>query len=98
MSTEQKLQRHPKAATFPPLSDQAYRALKASINHHGLQQPIEVQAGSNLLLDGRHRHRACQELGRPVMQQRYDNPTPDQIADALGKVDDALRRQTVRIA
>ena len=65
MSTEQ-LHPHPDAVKFPPLSEQAYKALKASINDHGLQQPIEVQEGSDLLLDGRHRLRACQELACPV--------------------------------
>ena len=37
-----------------------------SIAEHGLRQPIEVQAGSNLLLDGRHRLRACREVECPV--------------------------------
>ncbi len=67
MSTTEQFQPHPHAVTFPPLSKQAYQALKESIAEHGLQQPIEVQAGgSNLLLDGRHRLRACREVECPV--------------------------------
>ena len=57
MSTDQ-YPLHPNAAQFPLLSENAYKALKESIAEHGLQQPIEVQQGSELLLDGRHRLRA----------------------------------------
>src|SRR5206468_11889629 len=50
---------HPQAVLFPQLSAEQYAALRESIARHGQQQPIEVQAGTTFLLDGRHRLRAC---------------------------------------
>jgi ParB-like chromosome segregation protein Spo0J len=52
---------HPVANLFPPMSDKAYQALKASIAARGLDDPIVMYQGK--LIDGRHRLRACSELG-----------------------------------
>src|SRR5207249_4739162 len=63
---------HAQAVVFPPLSPDRYKALKASIAAHGQQQPIEVQKGTMLLLDGRHRLRACNELGIATQVRQVD--------------------------
>ncbi|QDV78041.1 ParB N-terminal domain-containing protein [Botrimarina mediterranea] len=52
---------HPAAEIPPPLSDEDYEALKASIAEHGLIDAITLFDGK--VLDGRHRLRICDELG-----------------------------------
>jgi len=46
---------------FPELSAGDYAALKEDIRLHGVKVPILVHGGQ--ILDGRHRYRACRELG-----------------------------------
>lgn len=47
---------------LPPLSQDEYNSLKESIRQYGVRIPIVVdQAGK--VIDGRHRQRACDELG-----------------------------------
>lgn len=52
---------HPAASCLPELPAEEYEALKADIKARGLQQPIAMQSG--FLIDGRHRLKACAELG-----------------------------------
>ena len=52
---------HPVAMLFPELSAADYGALKEDIRLHGVKVPILVHGGQ--ILDGRHRYRACRELG-----------------------------------
>jgi len=52
---------HDVASVFPPMCEQEYRALKADIAQNGLKQPVIVHEGR--IVDGRHRYRACVELG-----------------------------------
>lgn len=53
---------HPLADRFPPMTDQEFAALKTSIAPPGQQiEPIVLLEGK--ILDGRHRARACDELG-----------------------------------
>lgn len=52
---------HPLANIFPTMADADYQALKADIDKHGLREPVWTYQGS--LIDGRHRWRACEELG-----------------------------------
>mgnify|MGYP001347518671 CR=1 FL=1 len=52
---------HPAANIFPTMSAEAFAELKADIDKHGQRDPIVYYRG--LLLDGRHRERACRELG-----------------------------------
>jgi hypothetical protein len=54
---------HPAAECFPLLTGQEYVELKASIAARGQHEPIKIDRMSNLVLDGRNRLRACQELG-----------------------------------
>jgi ParB-like chromosome segregation protein Spo0J len=52
---------HPLAERFPLLSDERFEQLKNSIATQGLQRPVEIYEG--MILIGRHRYRACIELG-----------------------------------
>jgi len=52
---------HPAATLMPALSDDEYHQLCDDIGRHGVRRPIAIWRG--LLLDGRHRVRACKELG-----------------------------------
>jgi N6-adenosine-specific RNA methylase IME4 len=52
---------HPLADIFPPMSEAEYEALKQDIAERGVHEPITLWAGQ--LVDGRHRLRACEELG-----------------------------------
>lgn len=48
---------------FPPMEDDDFESLKASIDRNGLLQPILLWQGR--VLDGRHRLKACAELNKP---------------------------------
>lgn len=52
---------HPAAIMFPAMSDEEYHSLKIDIQQNGLHEPILVHEGK--VIDGRHRQRACLELG-----------------------------------
>lgn len=50
------------AQLVPPLKREKQRALRASIERDGLWEPIIINT-ENVVLDGHHRFRICQELG-----------------------------------
>ncbi len=52
---------HPLAALVPSMTPEEYQALKDDISKHGQRVPIIVYDG--LIVDGRHRYKACMELG-----------------------------------
>ncbi|WP_431289718.1 MT-A70 family methyltransferase [Burkholderia cepacia] len=52
---------HPAAHLFPAMNDSEFDEFKEDIRQNGQQVPILVQNGQ--LIDGRHRYRACCELG-----------------------------------
>jgi ParB-like chromosome segregation protein Spo0J len=52
---------HPAANLFPEMRAEEYQALKEDIKQNGLRSPIVFWRGQ--LIDGRHRIRACEELG-----------------------------------
>jgi ParB-like chromosome segregation protein Spo0J len=54
---------HPVAALFPDMPDSDFVALTEDIRDNGVKVPILVRRG--LILDGRHRYKACRLLGRP---------------------------------
>lgn len=70
------LDAHPLTEHMPVKSEPEYEALKESIRLNGLQQPLTRFEGK--ILDGRHRLRACRELGIPVA-----------VLDFVGSRDDA---------
>jgi ParB-like chromosome segregation protein Spo0J len=52
---------HPAAELFPMMSVAEFEALKADIKEHGLRESIVFW--KNMLVDGRNRLKACEELG-----------------------------------
>jgi hypothetical protein len=73
------------AALFPAMHEIAYIRLKASIQEHGQLEPIVVDG--SILLDGRHRHLACEELGIEPKVIEYSalalSNTPDEWVFAV---------------
>jgi len=65
---------HPIADIFPPMSAEEYAALVQDIRERGLLEPIWLYDGQ--VLDGRHRSRACQELGIEPETREYTGDDP----------------------
>lgn len=65
---------HPLADLLPAMAPTEYDALKADIARHGIHEPIWTYSG--LILDGRHRERACRELGIACPAHYYDGDDP----------------------
>lgn len=59
---ENKIEIHPAAALLPDPTTGEYERLKEDIRKNGLRVPVVLTADDRIL-DGRSRHRACQELG-----------------------------------
>lgn len=55
---------HPLVRGLPILEGTPYRRLVTSVRTHGLREPIRLADG--MMIDGRARLRACQELGIPI--------------------------------
>lgn len=55
------LKHHPLAALFPMMEGTEFNTLVVDIRQHGLRDPILLMDG--MILDGRNRHRACQQAG-----------------------------------
>ncbi|HMH77237.1 MAG TPA: ParB N-terminal domain-containing protein, partial [Candidatus Udaeobacter sp.] len=64
---------HELALVFPPMSEPEFAAFKEDIREHGQHEPILLYEGK--ILDGLHRYRACQDLGREPRVVRFEgNP------------------------
>jgi site-specific DNA-methyltransferase (adenine-specific) len=57
----ENLSSHPFADLIPSMTEEEYQGLKADIAEHGQREAIVLYEGK--ILDGRHRYRACCELG-----------------------------------
>lgn len=55
------LKLHPACLVLPEMQPDEYEDLKRDIERHGVREPVRIHGG--FILDGRHRWRACQELG-----------------------------------
>src|SRR4029453_1058981 len=60
---------HELALVFPPMTESEFAAFKEDIREHGQHEPITLYEGK--ILDGLHRYRACQELGREPRVFRF---------------------------
>ena len=66
---------HPLCLQWPELNNEDYARLKADIAEHGLISPITLYQGS--VVDGRHRLRACGELGiEPIFRELDEGQSP----------------------
>jgi hypothetical protein len=65
---------HRYAETFPEMSAAEYDTLRDDIRAHGLAEPITVHEGK--ILDGRHRYRACLDLGLDPATEPYRGDDP----------------------
>jgi hypothetical protein len=61
---------HEAALVFPEMAAEEFDQLKADIQAHGLREPIITYEGH--VLDGRHRDRACRELGIEPDRREWD--------------------------
>jgi len=67
---------HPLAELVPPMSEERYQEFLADIKKNGgLTDPI-ITTYEGKILDGRHRERACRELGIPRAFKRYEGTDP----------------------
>lgn len=68
-----KYEAHELALVFPPMTEPEFAAFKEDVREHGQHEPIILYEGK--ILDGLHRYRACQELGREPRVLRFEgNP------------------------
>ncbi len=65
---------HPIADILPRLTSKQFQDLKASIEANGLMNPLMAieRDGETILIDGRHRLKACEELGIKPVIDIYD--------------------------
>lgn len=69
---------HPAAELFPLLEGAEFEQLVNDIREHGQREPIIVHDG--MILDGRNRWRACEQLGIEPAVERWDGTgTPEQF-------------------
>lgn len=61
---------HPHAEIFPAMTDSEFARLADDVESHGLLEPIVLLNG--LILDGRHRERACEERGVEPRYEEWD--------------------------
>lgn len=64
------LQLHPACEALPELPPERYAELVDSIREHGQEDPIILHDG--MVLDGRHRLRACEEAGVEPRFEEWD--------------------------
>jgi len=72
---------HAIASLFPAMSPDEFAALKSDIQANGLREPVVLFDGR--LLDGRHRYRACMELGIPCSTKTVSDSSAAMIALSL---------------
>jgi N6-adenosine-specific RNA methylase IME4/ParB-like chromosome segregation protein Spo0J len=64
------------------MSEAEYAELRQSIRENGLREPITLHR-SGSILDGRHRDRACEELGVPVRTETFAGDDSEALAFVL---------------
>lgn len=75
---------HPAADLFPVMSEDEFEEFKEDIRQHGQQVPILIQDGK--LIDGRHRYRACCELGiEPKIEEVPDSESIERLVISLNQ-------------
>jgi len=72
---------HPIADIFPLITGEEFVALKQDIRENGLREAIWLYEG--MILDGRNRFRACQEVGVEPAFRAYEGDSPATFAVSL---------------
>lgn len=75
-----QLMQHPLSAAFPAMSAEEFQELKDDIEANGQRDPVVVL--DEMVLDGWHRYRACNELLLPI-KQIVLSPDEDPVAFVL---------------
>lgn len=88
-----KLKIHPLAAMLPSMREKEYQELKKSIEENGQRDRVILL--DKMVLDGRHRARACEELGLVVKFRPYD-PKRDGMIPELLVMDKNLNRRQLK--
>ena len=70
---------HPACLLLPELGEQEYRELVDDMRNQGQRHPIIVD-GDGVILDGRHRYRACQELFVEPVVETFHGTEAEKIA------------------
>lgn len=68
------LKSHPLADAFPMMSEAEFDGLKKDIAEHGLRHPVITFEG--MILDGRNRKSACQDLGLACPEAKFEDRYP----------------------
>jgi ParB-like chromosome segregation protein Spo0J len=84
---------HPVAELFPPLPPEDFAALVEDIRRHGVKVPILVHNGQ--IIDGRHRYKACRQLGRKCPSVEWDGQDPWLEAQSRNLIRRHLRKEQV---
>jgi hypothetical protein len=79
MTTKYKI--HPLAQIFPEIEGPAFDALVKDIEANGQQSAAALYEG--MILDGKNRYRACEQLGRELMVREYEHDGKDPIGFVL---------------
>lgn len=71
-----KYKLHPLATIFPEMQKEEFEQLKADISKRGLDLPITLcrENEEDYILDGRHRMKACAELGITPRYEYFEGP------------------------
>jgi hypothetical protein len=72
------IEAHPYTAIFPDMAPEEFAAFKADISANGVREPVWIWRGK--LIDGRHRQRACRELGIECSSQEWKGKECDLLA------------------
>lgn len=70
-----ELELHPLASLFPEMGPEDYEKLRDDIKENGLIESIWLHPDGRII-DGRHRHRACSELGIEPKTRTYQGESP----------------------
>ena len=75
------LKPHPTANLIRPMTDEEFASLKEDIRVNRLREPIKLLDGK--IIDGRHRQRACEELGIPPDYEEIETSDPKAFVHSL---------------
>ena len=91
---------HPLAKLLPDLSPDEFKKLKADIEKNGQVEPIWVEVGLEakdaIILDGRHRLRACKELGIKPHFKQYSHYPREEKKPPLSQADFIWSKNVLR--